>query len=90
MEKSVLDIKDRVRHQKQGLTPSDVRDIEVTFVVKLRAHNIYSHFFYTQLTLNEDDNNFEEKLNYINYNKTVKNHMIMVGKIVISPLLMYL
>ena len=45
MEKSVLDITDRLRHQKQGLTTSDVRDVEGTFVVKLRAQKVDSHFF---------------------------------------------
>ena len=44
MDKSVLDITDSVRCQKQVLTTSDVRDIEVTFVVKLRVHNIDTHF----------------------------------------------
>ena len=44
MERSVLDITDRLRHQKQGLTTSDVRDIGGNFVVKLRAHKIDSHF----------------------------------------------
>ena len=55
MEKSVLDITYSLRHQKQGLTTSDVRDIEGIFVVKLCAQKIDSHFFYTQLPLNEDD-----------------------------------
>ena len=55
MEKSVLDITDRVRHHKQGLTTSDVRDIEGTYFVKLCGHNIDTHFLYTQLPLNEDD-----------------------------------
>ena len=40
MKKSVLDITDSVRHQKQGLTISDVSDSEGTFVVKLRGLNI--------------------------------------------------
>ena len=44
MEKSVLDITDTVRLYKQGLTTSDVRDIEGTFVVKLRAQNIDATF----------------------------------------------
>ena len=69
MEKSVLDITDSVRNQKQGLTTSDVRDMEGNFVVKLRGQNINTHFFYTKLPLNEDDNNFEEQFNDINYNK---------------------
>ena len=58
--------------------------------MKLRGQNIDKHFFYTQLTLNEADNNFEEQLNDISYNKTVKNYMMMVGKRVISLLLMFL
>ena len=44
MEKSVLDITEIVRHQKQVLTTSDVRDIEVTLVVKLRGQNVDTHF----------------------------------------------
>ena len=40
MEKSVLDITEKIRQQKQGLTTLDVRNIEVTFVVKLRVQNI--------------------------------------------------
>ena len=61
----VLDITDILRHQKKGLTTSDVRDIEETFVVNLRAHTTDSHFFYTQLLLNYGDNNFEEQLSYM-------------------------
>ena len=72
MDKSVLDITYRLRHQKQGLTTSYVRDIEGIFVVKLRDQNIDSHFFYTQLPLNQGDNNFEEQLSYMNYRKTVR------------------
>ena len=59
MEKSVLGITDCARYQKQGFTTSYVRDIEGTFVVKLLVHNIDSQIFYTQLPLDEDDNNFE-------------------------------
>ena len=62
MEKSVLDITDSLRHQKQGLTTSDVRYIGGIFVVKLSAPNIDSIFFYTQLPLNEDDNNSERTI----------------------------
>ena len=40
MEKSVLAITYSVTHQKQRLTTSDARDIEGTFVVKLRGQNI--------------------------------------------------
>ena len=72
MDKSVLDIIDSLRHQKQGLKTSDVRDIEGIFVVKLRAQNIDSHFFYTQFNLNEDDNNYKEQSSYNNYKKIVR------------------
>ena len=72
MDKSVLYNTDSLRHQKQGLTTSDVRNTEGTFFVKLRAHNIDGHFFYTKLPLNEDDKCFEEKFSYMNYKKTVK------------------
>ena len=44
MEKSVLDITDRLRHKKHILTTSDVRDDEGTFVVKLHAQKVDSHF----------------------------------------------
>ena len=37
IHKSVLDIINSLRHQKQVLTTSDVRYVEVTFAVKLRA-----------------------------------------------------
>ena len=40
--------------------------------MKLCAQNIDSHFFYTQLPLNEDDKIYEEYLSYINYKKKVK------------------
>ena len=40
--------------------------------MKLRTQNIYSHFFYTKLPLNEDDKNLEEQLSYMNYKKTVR------------------
>ena len=40
MEKSVLDITDRLRDMKQGTTRTDVRDIDRTFVVKLGGLNI--------------------------------------------------
>ena len=72
MEKSVLDISDSVRYQKQGLKTSYVSDIEGTFVVNLCSLNIENYFFYTKLSLNDDDNNYEEPLNYTNYRETVK------------------
>ena len=72
MEKSVLDITDTLRYQKQVLTTSYIRHIKEMFAVKLCGQNIESHFFYTQLPLNEDDNNSEEQLIYMNYKKIAK------------------
>ena len=86
----MLDITDSARHQKQGSPTEYVRDIEGNFVVKLRAQNIDTHFFFTQLPLNEDDNIFEEQLSYMNYKKKVKNYMMLVGKTSISLLLMFI
>ena len=40
--------------------------------MKLNAQNIESNFFYTQLPLNEDDDNFEDIFSYMNYKKTVR------------------
>ena len=45
MEKSVLDLTDSMRHQKQGLTTSESIDLQGIFVVKLRAQKTESHFF---------------------------------------------
>ena len=39
--------------------------------MKLRAQKVHSLFF-TQLPLNEDNNNLEEQLSYMNYKKTVR------------------
>ena len=44
MEKSLLDTIDRLRHQKQGLKTTYVRDIEGNFVGKLCAQKTDSHF----------------------------------------------
>ena len=71
------------------MTTSDIINVEGTFVVKLRDLNI-EIFFYTQLTLNEDDNSFEEQLNDLNYRKIVKSYMMLVGKTFISLLMMFL
>ena len=81
MEKLVLDITDRLRHQKQGLTTSDVRYVEGTFVVKLRAQKVDSHFFNTQLPLNEDDNNLDEQLSYMNYKKKYLGYDVFIYRL---------
>ena len=54
------------------MTTTEVKDIDVTFVVKLSGLNI-AIFFNTQLHLNEDDNNFDVKLKDIHYKRTVGN-----------------
>ena len=46
-ETLILDITDILRNQKQGLKASHISYIEGTFVVKLRAQNIYRIFLYT-------------------------------------------
>ena len=69
MDKSVLDITDSLRHQKLGLTTSEARDVQGFFVVKLRAQKFDRHFFNTQLSLNEDGNDLDKKLSYMNYKK---------------------
>ena len=57
-----MDIIDNLRHQKQVLTTSDIRYVEGTFVVKLHAQIVDSHFFNTQLPLNEDGNDLNKQL----------------------------
>ena len=49
MEKSVYDMTDSIRHQKQALTTSESIDVEEIFVVKLRAQKTESHFFYYKI-----------------------------------------
>ena len=71
MEKSVLDVTDSIRHQKLGLNTSESIDVQGMFVVKLRAQNTESHFFYTQLPLNKDGNNLDKQLSFRNFNITV-------------------
>ena len=58
----MLYITDIVRNQKHVLTTSDVSDIELFFVVKLRSQIIDTNFFDTQLHLNEYDSNFLRKI----------------------------
>ena len=79
-----------MRHQKQGLITSYVSYIEGYFFVKLRGWNIENYFLNTQLPLNEYDNNFEEQYYDINYRKTVKKYMMLVGKTVISLVMMFI
>ena len=72
MKKSVLDLTDSIRHQKIGLTTSESIDLQEIFVVKLRDQNNESHFFYTQLPLNEYGNNLDKQLSFSNFKITVK------------------
>ena len=63
---------DRLRHQKLGLTTAESRDVQGFFFVKLRAQKTDSHFFNTQLPLNEDGNNLDKQLSFRNYKVTVR------------------
>ena len=68
------------KSEKQIITP-EVKYIDGTLVVKLCGLNIENGFFNTKLPLNEDDNNFDGKLNYINYKrKVMKLHDASWGK----------
>ena len=53
------------------MTTTEVKDVDGTVVVKLHGMNIEDNFLNTQLHLNEDENNFDEKLYDIHYKKTV-------------------
>ena len=53
------------------MTTTEVQNVDGDFVVHLRGLNIENDFFNTQLTLNEDETNFYEKLYDIHYKKTV-------------------
>ena len=62
IDKSVLYITDSLRHQKLGLTTSWSRGVQGIFVVELRAQKFDRHFFNTQLSLNEDGNDLDKKI----------------------------
>ena len=82
MDKSVFDITDSLINQKHVLAITYVRDIDGTFVVKLCGLKIDNHFFNTKLSLNEDDNNFEEQFNDISYKITIRKiHDVGLKKI---------
>ena len=90
MDKSVLDITDGLRHQKQRLTTSDVRGVEGTFVVKLRAQIVDSHFLiHNYLWMKIITILKKNRVIWIT-RKQWKNYMILVEKIVISLMLMFL
>ena len=72
MEKSVVDVTDSTRNKKLGLTTSESIDVQGMFVVKLRAQNTESHFFYTQLPMNEDGNNIDKQLSFSNFKITAR------------------
>ena len=65
-----MDITVKIIYHKKETTATKVKDIDGTFVVKLRGLSIKNDLVYTQLPLNEDDNNFDEKFNDINYKIT--------------------
>ena len=72
MEKSVYDVTDSIRHQKQGLTTSEPIDVEGMFVVKLRAQKTETHFLNTNLPLNERDKDLNNQLSFNNFRMTVR------------------
>ena len=47
MDKSVVDLTVRMRNMKKGMKKTEVKDIDGTFVVKLRGLNIENKFLYT-------------------------------------------
>ena len=71
-DKSVLDMTDSLRHQKIGLKKSEYRDFQGIFVVKLRAQKVDNYFFNTKLPLNENGNDLDKQLSYVNYKKIVR------------------
>ena len=72
MDKSVLYVTDSIRHQKLSLNTSESVYLQGIFVVKLRAQNTESQFFYTQLPLNKDGKNIDKQLSFSNYKITVR------------------
>ena len=44
MEKSVLDLTIKIRNRKKGMTTTEVKDMDGTFVVKLHGMNIENNF----------------------------------------------
>ena len=69
MEKYLLDTTLRIGNQKKVMTTAQVNDVVGTLVVKLRGMKT-KNILYKQLPLNENENNFDEKLNENNYKRT--------------------
>ena len=90
MKISVLDIKDSVRHQTQGLTPSDVRYIEGIFVVKLRAQNIDTHFSIHNYLWMKVITILKKILMISITGKQWKKYTMLVWKMVVSLLMMFI
>ena len=55
------------------MTKNQVNSFVETFVIKLRGVNTDNHVFYKQLPLNENENNFDVKLNDNNYKKIFRH-----------------
>ena len=68
----MLDITYSMRNLKQGIKTTYLRDIYGIVFVKLRGLNVENPNFYTQLPLNEDENNFDKQFNDINYKITIR------------------
>ena len=56
---------------EKGMTTTEVQSVVENFVLKLLGLKTKINFFYKQLPLNENDNNFEGKSNDINSQKIV-------------------
>ena len=54
------------------MTTTDVKDIDGAFFCKVTGFEYCKKLFYTKLPLNEDNNNFQELQNDINYKKTIR------------------
>ena len=54
------------------MTTTQVNDLVGKFIVKLRSLKTENHYFLLKSPLNENVNNFNEKLDDKNYKRTVK------------------
>ena len=90
MEKSVLDMTDRLKHQKQGLKTSEVRNVQGIFVVMLRSQKVDSHFLIHNYVWMKMVTISIKNWVIWNTREQWENFMILVGKTVITILLMFL
>ena len=89
MEKSALYLTIEIINQKKVMATTEVKNFVGTFVVKLRGLNTRM-IFYKQLPLNENGHNFDAKLNYTYYKRTVMKLHDAGWKNFFSLLMMFL